>query len=161
MRELGRRSGESRRKPRPERVPASLREELRNLDPKVVRRAIEQTLAGGNESARVSAVKLLADVDAFSRDGGEERDFRARFRREMDAHGEEARRKIEKLVLNAVLSIVRGVEHESPRPPAWVVRLAENLDADTKARIAELKTEREALEAELAGVRLQREEFIP
>jgi hypothetical protein len=52
-------------------VPESLRDELRNLDPKVVRAAIEQTLAGGNESASVSAVKLLADVDAFRKDGDE------------------------------------------------------------------------------------------
>jgi hypothetical protein len=68
-RELGRLSGKRRREPNPERVPASLRAELRKLDPAVVRGAIEQALAGANESARVSAVKLLADVDAFSRDG--------------------------------------------------------------------------------------------
>jgi hypothetical protein len=69
MRELGRKSGEARRRPNPERVPTSLREELRNLDPSIVRGAIEQALAGGNESARVSAVKLLADIDAFRQDG--------------------------------------------------------------------------------------------
>jgi hypothetical protein len=33
MRELGRKSGEARRRPNPERVPESLRDELRNLDP--------------------------------------------------------------------------------------------------------------------------------
>jgi hypothetical protein len=66
MRALGR-AGEARRKPNPERVPASLREELRSLDPAIVRGAIEQALSGSNESARVSAVKLLADVDAFRR----------------------------------------------------------------------------------------------
>jgi hypothetical protein len=49
-------------------VPASLREELRSLDPAIVRGAIEQALSGSNESARVSAVKLLADVDAFRKD---------------------------------------------------------------------------------------------
>jgi hypothetical protein len=67
MRELGRRSAKARSKPNPDRVPASLREELRKLDPAIVRGAIEQALAGNNESARVSAVKLLADVDAFGR----------------------------------------------------------------------------------------------
>ena len=69
MKELGRRGGKASGGTKPEQVPASLRDELRNLDPKVVRAAIEQTLAGGNESARVSAVKLLADVDAFRKDG--------------------------------------------------------------------------------------------
>jgi hypothetical protein len=70
MRALGRKSGEARRRPDPERVPASLRQELQKLDPAIVRGAIERALAGDNESARVSAVKLLADVDAFSRNGG-------------------------------------------------------------------------------------------
>jgi hypothetical protein len=67
-RELGRLSGKRRREPNPKRVPASLREELRSLDPAIVRGAIEQALSGSNESARVSAVKLLADVDAFRKD---------------------------------------------------------------------------------------------
>jgi hypothetical protein len=69
MRALGRRSGEARRKPNPKRVPASLRAELQTLGPKVVKAALEATLAGGNESARVAAVKLLADVDAFRKEG--------------------------------------------------------------------------------------------
>lgn len=68
-RELGRKSGEARRRPNPDRVPASLRQELQTLDPAVVKGAIEKALAGSNESARVAAVRLLADVDAFSRDG--------------------------------------------------------------------------------------------
>jgi hypothetical protein len=71
MRELGRRGGKVGGSVKPEQVPATLREELRKLDPKVARAAIEQTLAGGNESARVSVVKLLADVDAFRKDGDE------------------------------------------------------------------------------------------
>jgi hypothetical protein len=50
-------------------VPASLRDELQKLDPAIVRGAIERALAGDNESARVAAVKLLADVDAFRKDG--------------------------------------------------------------------------------------------
>ena len=33
-----------------------------------MRAAIEKALAGGNESARVSAVKLLSDIDAFGKD---------------------------------------------------------------------------------------------
>jgi hypothetical protein len=43
--------------------------------------------------------------------------------------------------------------------PHWVSTMAANLDADVQARIAALKAEREALDAELAGVRLQRQEF--
>src|SRR5512132_3514764 len=70
MKELGRLGGKSSGRVKPEQVPASLRAELRALDPAIVRGAIEKALAGANESARVSAVKLLADVDAFSRDGG-------------------------------------------------------------------------------------------
>ena len=73
MRELGRKGGKARRQSvDPERVPASLREELRTLDPAIVRGAIEQALAGGNESARVSAAKLLADIDAFRKDDDRE-----------------------------------------------------------------------------------------
>ena len=32
----------------------------------------QEALAGGKESPRVSAVKLLADIDAFRKDGDEE-----------------------------------------------------------------------------------------
>jgi hypothetical protein len=114
-------------------------------------------LAGDNQSAKVSAVKLLADVDAFSREGGAERDFRAEVRAEMEAHAEEAELKISKMVVDAVAAIVLG-ENLATRP-AWVSSLAANLDEHVKAKIADLKAEREALDAELAGVRLQRSEF--
>jgi hypothetical protein len=70
MRELGRRSGEARRRgsaaklPEPERE--SLRERLRDqLDHDAVIAATERALAGGNESARVSAVKFLADLELY------------------------------------------------------------------------------------------------
>jgi hypothetical protein len=69
MRELGRLGGQSSGRVKPESVPQSLREELRTLDPKIVRGAVEQALTGGNEAARVSAVKLLADLDVY---GGKE-----------------------------------------------------------------------------------------
>jgi hypothetical protein len=72
MKALGRLGGRGRRGAKPEQVPASLREELRKLDPSIVRGAIEQALSGSNESARVSAVKLLADIDAFGRNGDKE-----------------------------------------------------------------------------------------
>jgi hypothetical protein len=106
MRALGRRSGEARRKPNPERVPASLRDELRNLDPKVVRAAIEQTLAGGNESARVSAVKLLADVDAFRKDESGGCPRCAKF---TEAEGKAARAKVDEMIARLVERAVRDV----------------------------------------------------
>jgi hypothetical protein len=106
-RELGRLSGKRRREPNPERVPASLRAELQKLDPAIVRGAIERALAGDNESARVSAVKLLADVDAF-RQGGEcpvcaEREAEA------EAHGEKSREMILRLILGRAEHLVGDV----------------------------------------------------
>jgi hypothetical protein len=73
MRELGRRGGKARRRGIGERLPTSeresLREALRGLDPEKVKAAVEQALAGGNESARVGAVRLLADLEPFRADG--------------------------------------------------------------------------------------------
>jgi hypothetical protein len=160
MRALGSRGGRSRRNTltsklaEPERQ--SLRQYLREqVDPAEVWTALKAALESGSQTAVVSAARLL--VTELYEENLEERDFRARIRAEQDAHAEEARRKIEKLVLHAVVSIVRG---ETTHSPVWVTALAENLDAETKARITELKAEREALEAGLAGVRLQREEFV-
>jgi hypothetical protein len=45
MKELGRKGGKESGGVKPEQVPASLREELRKLDPTIVRGAIEQALA--------------------------------------------------------------------------------------------------------------------
>jgi len=106
MRELGRKSGEARRRPHPERVPESLRDELRNLDPAVVRAAIEKTLAGGNESARVSAVKLLADVDAFRKDTDECPRCAAR---KAEAEGPAARDRVNEWIARLVEGAVRDV----------------------------------------------------
>jgi hypothetical protein len=156
-RELGRKSGESRRRPNAGRVPASLREELRTLDPAVVKVAVEEALAGSNQSAKIAAVKLLADVDAFSREGAAERDFRLEVAAEAKAYAESGRHEIEKLVVDAVVSIVLG--EDLATRPAWVSTLAANLDGHVNARIAELKAECIALDAELAGVKLQRQEF--
>jgi hypothetical protein len=89
MKKLGRMGGKASGSVKPEQMPASLREELRKLDPTVVRGAIEQALAGGNESARVSAVKLLADIDAFGRDRESEDRTRA-----MAIAGAEARERL-------------------------------------------------------------------
>jgi hypothetical protein len=74
MRELGRRGGKASRgstgKIDQAAVPLSLRERLRTgLDPATVLAAIQRSLAGGNESARVAAVKLLADLELYRQDG--------------------------------------------------------------------------------------------
>jgi hypothetical protein len=76
MRELGRRGGTAHRRgvvvqlPAPERL--SLRETLRDdLDHELVMTAIERALAGSNESARVAAVKFLADLELYRKDGDE------------------------------------------------------------------------------------------
>jgi hypothetical protein len=62
-RELGKRSGEARRKPNPERVQPALRQYLRdNVAPSEVWGALKLTLEGQNESARVGASKVLMDA---------------------------------------------------------------------------------------------------
>jgi hypothetical protein len=76
MRELGRRSGEARRRGVARELPQEARQSLRailreQLEPEKVKAAIEQSLAGGNESARVAAVKFLADLELYRKDGDE------------------------------------------------------------------------------------------
>ena len=64
----------------PERERASLRERLRDkLDHETVIAAIERALAGGNESARVAAVKFLADLELYKREDEKERDQAAEY----------------------------------------------------------------------------------
>jgi hypothetical protein len=77
MRALGHRGGKARRRGVAEQLPAaeraSLRERLRDqLDHGVVQTAIERALAGGNESARVAAVKFLADLELYRKYAEEE-----------------------------------------------------------------------------------------
>jgi hypothetical protein len=60
-----------------EQLPAGARESLRQflrdgLDRETIKAAIERSLAGGNESARVAAVKFLADLELYRQDGDEE-----------------------------------------------------------------------------------------
>lgn len=76
MRELGRKGGRGRRD-RAKQLPAgereSLREALRDgLDHQLVVAAVKQSLAGGNESARVAAVKFLADLELCRKDEKDE-----------------------------------------------------------------------------------------
>lgn len=74
MRALGKASARARTRQKAERVPESLRARLREqLDPEKVQAAIEQSLAGGNESARVAAVKFLADLELYKESGEQDR----------------------------------------------------------------------------------------
>jgi hypothetical protein len=73
MRELGHRGGRSRRKGVAEQLPEAKRQSLRQhlretLDHETIKAAIERALAGGNESARVAAVKFLADLELYRKD---------------------------------------------------------------------------------------------
>jgi hypothetical protein len=63
MRELGRMSARGRSRPKPERVHESLRSYLkREVPPERVWQALEAAMLGNNESARVSASRVLMDA---------------------------------------------------------------------------------------------------
>jgi len=63
MRALGKRSAEARRRPNPARVHPGLRDYLReNVSPAEVWQALKLALEGANESARVSASRVLMDA---------------------------------------------------------------------------------------------------
>lgn len=63
MRELGRKGGRGRNGPKPERVNEGLRDYLkREVPPERVWRALETAMLGSNESARVSASRVLIDA---------------------------------------------------------------------------------------------------
>ena len=96
MRALGRASAKARRRPKPERVHPSLRDFLKaEVPPARVWRAIEMALEGENESARVSASRLL--IDALH-EPAEQQDWRERMKGEMAA----AREKFDELIRRKV-----------------------------------------------------------
>src|SRR5262245_51896143 len=87
MRELGRAAGRARRRGISERLPdserVSLVEAIRDgLDHDLVLAALRQALAGGNESARVAAVRLLADLSPYRKNDDEESDAERAARRQ-------------------------------------------------------------------------------
>jgi hypothetical protein len=107
MRELGRKSGEARRRGVARELPQEARQSLRTilreqLEPEKVKAAIEQSLAGGNESARVAAVKFLADLELYRRDGDECPTCAA-----MKAEAPQAWAKVERLLEKYIEAIVR------------------------------------------------------
>lgn len=74
-RALGKKSAEARKRPNPERVHESLRSYLkREVPPERVWQALEAAMLGNNESARVSASRVLMDaLHEPERDSGEDR----------------------------------------------------------------------------------------
>jgi hypothetical protein len=68
----GARQAEAAREQLPEGERLSLRQFLREgLDHEAIKAAIERSLAGGNESARVACVKFLSDLELYRKDGDE------------------------------------------------------------------------------------------
>jgi hypothetical protein len=103
-RELGRKSGESRRKPNPERVHESLRSYLkREVPPERVWQALEAAMLGNNESARVSASRVLMDALHEEHDKDEHQRARA---------GAEARARLSQLLETRARASERAMRKE-------------------------------------------------
>jgi hypothetical protein len=135
MKALGSKGGRGRRRGIGERLPTSeresLREALRGLDHEKTVAAIEQSLSGGNEAARVAAVKLLADLEPFRRDG--ECPTCAEREREAPNVAEQAELKLGGLVVSCVRAILTG---DLETAPGFARIAADQLDDDLRARIA-------------------------
>jgi hypothetical protein len=115
MRELGHRGGKARRKGLGEQLAGGERESLRqhlraNLDHSTIVEAVQRSLAGANESARVAAVKFLADLELYRKDGDECPRCAA-----VKAEGPAAWERVNELIARLVESAVRqefGVVNE-------------------------------------------------
>jgi hypothetical protein len=126
MRELGHRGGKSRRKGVAEQLPEAERQSLRQhlrekLDHGTVVEAVERSLAGGNESARVAAVKFLADLELYRKDGDECPRCAAR-----KAESKDSRDRINEWIANLVEHAVRAEavgEKENERSSSEATRL--------------------------------------
>lgn len=133
MRELGRKSGEARRRPDPGRVPEGLRDYLRReVPPERVWQALEAAMLGSNEAARVSASKVL--IDALSEGRGE-----CQVCRDRDAEASGARAKLAALLLARADPDRRG-----PEDPAVLRERVDELEAelaDERARLRALREE--------------------
>ena len=98
---------------------------LQTLDPRAVKATIEEILAGTNPSAKVSAVKLLADLEAFRQ--GQERE------RDHDAEVKGAREKLLRLL---DLQAERGERGDARRQEEELGRLRLRV-AELEAQLAE------------------------
>jgi hypothetical protein len=126
MRALGRKGGKGRRQGVAEQLPEterlSLREFLRDgLDRETIKAAIERSLAGGNESARVACVKFLSDLELY-REDGEECPRCAAVKAEGPAAREKVNDMIARLVEHAVRAEVVG-ETENEQNSSQATRL--------------------------------------
>ena len=74
-----------------------VRAELRKIDPRGVREAIEEALAGDNATAKMRAVSLLADLEVYKDDGCEACEQRALIEEEHLHTLEQARESIAEL----------------------------------------------------------------
>jgi hypothetical protein len=140
MRALGSRGGRSRRRGVAEQLPEAERESLRQylrdgLDRDTIKAAIERSLAGDNESARVACVKFLSDLELYRQDGGECPRC-AEARAEAEANYDKNREAIIKLVLESVVQIIEA----DPHPVGLASMAAAYLDERQQQRIAELRT---------------------
>jgi hypothetical protein len=134
LRELGKRSGEARRKPNPDRVHEGLRSYLqREVSPSEVWAALKLAMEGQNESARVGASKVLMDALSEPRDGCPKC---AEREREAPNVAEEAERKLGGLVVTCIRAILTG---DLETAPGFARVAADQLDDDLQARIAELR----------------------
>jgi hypothetical protein len=121
MRELGRRGGKARRGGLAKQLPATERESLREalragLDHEVVVGAVRQSLNGGNESARVAAVKFLADLELYRKEG-DDCPRCAQVKAEAPTVREKLTRDLERYLVQAVLDHDAGKlsgEHDAP-----------------------------------------------
>jgi hypothetical protein len=96
-REMGRKGGSTgrgnaQRRGAIEKTP-ELRAVLRTLDPHAVKAGLEEILAGGNQGAKVSAIKLLSDLEIYRQ--GDQEDWRSEMASSMAVAAEEFRRKVE------------------------------------------------------------------
>jgi hypothetical protein len=134
MRAIGSRGGKGRKAIDSERVHEGLRSYLkREVSPAEVWDALKLAMTGANESARVQASRVL--MDALAEPAGGCPVCRER---EQEAHAvhERAEQKLTGLVVESVRAIL---EDNLERAPAFAGMVAAQLDADLRARIAELQ----------------------
>jgi hypothetical protein len=168
MRLIGSRGGRSRRKGAAERLPAGERESLRqhlraNLDPADVLEAVQRSLGGANESARVAAVRLLADLELYRQDDGGCPDCAARA---VEAEG--ASERLDERLQGVVVAVFRAllVTGEPAITDPRIVRLTlERIRADERlgpaaAFLASTRTIEAELESRTAELALERDQAL-
>jgi hypothetical protein len=151
MTRLAKLGGKAHARPNPERVHPSLRDYLRtNVPPERVWRALELALEGQNESARVSASRVLMDA-LHEPQQFEERDFRTKIRAETKALAADAGEKILRLIVSRADAIVRAVIAEFERQLE-----DDELAADARRRLTEVLADVQSQLDEAGRIRVER-----